>query len=93
MDAFDGQDRRVGDASGAWRSDIASRVGQLETAVAENTNLTKQIAQNTEDIVAFFKAGEGAFKFLKAVGAIAKWVTAVTAAVGVIWFALKGGKP
>ena len=81
-----------------WRADITQRMdfmtlqhGQLKKAVEDNTVITKEIQVNTKDIVEFFEAGKGFFTMASYVGVVAKWITAVGAAIVVVWAAAKWG--
>ena len=77
-----------------WRQRHDQRIDAVEAAVLENTKITAEIKRNTDDIVEFFQAGQGTFKFLRMVGGVAKWFTAVAAAVAVVFLMWKsGGKP
>lgn len=66
---------------------------ELRRAVDMNTEITTTIKENTEEIIDFFKAGKGFFKTMGYLGKIAKWITAVAAAVGVVWAAVHFGDP
>lgn len=73
-----------------WRVETLYRIDALEAAVAKNTALTEAVKKNTDDIVAFFEAGKGTFKVLKAVGVAAKWVTTVTVACAALYVMWRG---
>ena len=81
-----------------WRADITQQMQamsqqhtQLKKAVEDNTSITKEIQANTKDIVEFFEAGKGFFTMASYVGMLAKWVTAVAAAIVAVWAAVKWG--
>lgn len=83
--------RRVDDP---WRADITQSIdllktqhGELSKALAENTQTTNTIKENTDEIVEFFKSGKGFFKMMGYFGVVAKWAGAVAAAVTAIWAA------
>ncbi len=62
----------------------------LRALVDENTRITKQVRDNTHEIVEAFKAAKGAFTVAEWVGKVAKWVAAVGAAGAVLWALFKG---
>ncbi len=59
------------------------RIDNLEQAVAENTALTKQIAENTTELVALVKGVKG-FR------AMIVWGAPVVAAIYAVWHWIKG---
>lgn len=92
------EDRRKNDP---WRADITQRMqvmeGQhvaLREAVEANTDITKSIQTNTDEIIEFFKAGKGFFTMIGYLSKAAKWITAILAAAGAIYagFHLGGDK-
>ena len=90
----------------AWRSQISADLAEakermqdmerqhklLQTAVSVNTDICNDVKKNTDEIVEFFEAGKGTFKFFKMVGGIAKWFTAVSVAAAAFYMMAKGGK-
>lgn len=62
---------------------IQKTIVKLESDVMLNNSMTKKIEENTSEIVTILKAS-------KIIGSFAKWLTAVAAAVGLSWSALKG---
>ncbi|AVS68945.1 hypothetical protein C8245_22845 [Paracidovorax avenae] len=69
------------------------RMSRIEAELESNSATTRQVAESTRDLVAFFQAAQGAFKVLNWIGAAAKPVgyiaAAITAGLG-LWAALKG---
>lgn len=86
------EERRDLDDTSAFRVRTLTRIEALELAVHENTVLTADIKKNTDDIVDFFRAGQGTFKFLKMIGIAAKWVTSIGAAIALVFVLWKSGK-
>lgn len=81
-----------------WRADITQRMQAMESGHQEmkvtlnkNTEMTADVHAKTSEIVEFFGAAKGAFTVLGWLGKIAKWVTAIAAAAGVVWALLKTG--
>lgn len=81
-----------------WRADITQRMQLLENghvdlkaALHDNNQMTSQVKANTDEIVEFFGAAKGAFTVLSWLGKVAKWVTAIAAAAGVVWALVKTG--
>lgn len=71
------------------------RMTRIEDDLAKNTELTKQLADNTAEIVEFFVAVKGAFKVLNWIGKLAKPIGAIAAAAAAAaaaWAAFKGSK-
>lgn len=93
-------DQRVDQLEGRVGA-IETRLGQgsdrmkaIEVGLAENTAATKQIAENTTELVAAFNALQGALKVLNMIGRLAKPLTAILglAAAGVgLWAAMTKG--
>ncbi len=80
-----------------WRSNMSDRMDDMETlqtelktAIDENTAMTTQVRDNTEEMVELFKTMKGGLKILAALGTVAKWISAVSAAGAVVWLATKG---
>ena len=78
--------------TGAWRQHVEAHMGEANMRHIELKEQLDQIKKNTDDIVAFFVAGQGAFKFIKLIGTIAKWITSVGAAIALLWLLAKGIK-
>lgn len=69
-----------------------SEFGRLTEMVEENTKLTREVANSTEDVVSAFLAAKGAFKVLEVIGRIGKPITIIAsigAGVVVAWGQLK----
>lgn len=80
-------------------AEMDRRLQIFEANLAENTKVTQSnqdsiqrlevsvstVAKNTEDIVEFFQAGKGAFKFLGWIGTLAKWIGYIAAAFGSLY--------
>ena len=78
---------------------LESRMAELErnhatlmAAVRGNAEIVAAINHKTDAIIEFFEAGQGAFRFLKLIGTIAKWFTTVAAALALFWLIIKGIK-
>lgn len=59
----------------------------LENKLDENTKSTKNVETNTAGVVAAFKAAEGAFRVLEALGKIAKpfmWLSLAAGSTGIV---------
>lgn len=70
---------------------LKTDVAGLKNDVATNTALTKKISEDTGSLLEFWEAAEGAFKVLKWLGWIAKWVTIIAgsfAAVSAAFYAM-----
>ena len=88
------EDGKPLDSTNAWRINYDHRLDELAKSVDENTKMTVDIKRNTDEIVDFFEAGKGTFKFFKIVGEFAKWISACGAALALAYVYLKtGGKP
>ena len=81
-------------AEDPWRADITQSIdllkaqhSEIRAAVDQNTIITNDIKANTEEIIEFFKAGKGFFKIAGYAGTVAKWVTAIAAAIAGVWAA------
>lgn len=81
-----------------WRTDITKRMVNMEAqhielkkSVLENTEITKSISTNTDEIIQFFKAAKGFFTVAGYIGKLAKWTSAVVAAIGAAWALIKLG--
>jgi hypothetical protein len=82
---------------------LEARVTALETAnlnvnkkLDENTKLTKQVSEDTSEMLAIFKNVKLAVKFFSVVGTILKWFGAICAAVisiVALWSVAKSGLP
>lgn len=72
---------------------IEGNVAKLRGELAANTKATKQLEENTKEIVEFFRAVQGALKVLNWLARVAKPLGyiagAVSAAIG-LWAAWKG---
>ena len=63
----------------------------FEAALAENMGLTRQVVQNTDDIVLLFQNARGFSRILAVLGVFAKWVAAISAVVVLTWAAFRYG--
>lgn len=70
---------------------FGERMDSFDAALAENMGLTRQVKQNTDDIVVLFQNARGFIRILAVLGVFAKWVTAVTAVTLFAWAAFKYG--
>ena len=91
-------DKQMRRSDDPWRADITQSIdllkaqhGEIRAAVDQNTVITNDIKNNTEEIIEFFKAGKGFFTTVGYVAKLAKWITAIAAAIGIVWIA-KGDK-
>jgi hypothetical protein len=57
--------------------------------VDENTRITKEVRDNTAEIVEAFKSAKGAFAVAEWLGRVAKLVAALGAAAATVWAAFK----
>lgn len=67
---------------------------QFRVELAENTNATKRIEDNTAEMLDVFESWKGAMKVLNWIGKAAKpigYVVGVGASIAAFWAALKGG--
>lgn len=78
-------------ANDPWRATVTARIDALEHRLAENTELTHAIKENTEQIVRFFEAGKGFFQVVRGVGNAARVVAYIAAAAGITWAVAKFG--
>lgn len=60
------------------------KVAGIEQQLADNTELTAQVKQNTADIVQAWQSVRGGLKVLGWLGLVAKWVTIIAAAVSAV---------
>lgn len=70
---------------------FGSRMDAFEDALTANTSLTRQVKQNTDDIVLLFQNARGFIRILAVLGIFAKWVTAVAAVTLIAWAAFEFG--
>lgn len=87
-------------------ADMDRRMRDLAQELADNTHATKANAQaigalqgsvstiekNTGDIVEFFNAGKGAFRFLSMLATLAKWLGYIAGACTAVYGALQLAK-
>jgi len=86
MERDDAENAKLNDTT-KWRKRHDERIDAVEKAVLENTRITAEIKNNTDDVVEFVRA-------LKVVHTIAKGFTAIAAAIAVVFVMWKsGGKP
>ena len=83
-------DRRIDDVR---LTALEERCGRIETAVAENTLLTKTIQKNTDDIVEAWNAIAGGLKVLGWLARAAKYLTYALGLVAAAYAVLRGGNP
>lgn len=83
-----GHDRRADDNR---LDELARRVEVIESQIAANTMLTEAVKQDTAELVAFFKAAQGAVRFGRMLGGAAKWLTQLAAAAVVLWVVFRYG--
>lgn len=58
------------------------RIDKLEQAIEENTILTRQLVDNTTELVILVKGAKGLRAFIL-------WITPIIAAIMAIWFWIK----
>lgn len=89
----------------SWRNYIAERLRANETRVGElaeqhktfqvelskNTTATEKTEKNTEEMLQVFNSWKGAMNALEFLAKVAKWVTAIAAAITVMTVAFKTG--
>lgn len=73
-----------------WQ-EMSSRMDSFEDALRTNTALTKEVKQNTDEIVSLFQSAKGFIRFMGMLGTVAKWVTKVGAAVAIGWAIFRYG--
>lgn len=61
---------------------------ELKDQMAINTQLTQQVKEDTQAIVAFFKNMSGFIQIVNTAGLIVKWVAIVGAATSALWYAV-----
>ena len=67
---------------------LRSRVTIMEAELATNTSITKQVKEDTGELIEAFKAAKGAWAVLEFIGRAAKpviWVTGVCTAFYHFW--------
>ncbi len=72
------------------------RMARIEGELAQNTALTKRLADDTSDLVDAFKAAKGAFKVLDFLGKVAKpflWIGSACLALYSGWVQVKSAWP
>lgn len=72
-----------GDANHRRRVSIENRMDLLEEKLEKNTELTQRV-------VDVFGTIESGIKVLGALGAVAKWVVSIGAAIGMVWAVANG---
>jgi hypothetical protein len=72
--------------------ELKTAVSKQQSAIEENTELTKTIAANTEAMVKFFKDLQSGIRLLSYVGAVAKWLAVVAAGSVVVITIIKTGQ-
>ena len=73
-----------------WKN-FGERMDGFESALLANTDLTREIKSNTDEIVAFFVVGKGFFRVVRFIGSMAKWVTMIAAAAVTVWALFRYG--
>lgn len=72
-------------------SEMTGRMDAFEEALQANTEITRDIKSNTDEIIAFFQSGKGFFRAMAMIGAGARWVLKVSAALAVVWAVFRYG--
>ena len=63
----------------------------FEGALRANTELTRQVKANTDNIVTLFESGRAFFRVMGMVGGVAKWLTKVAAGAAILWVVFRYG--
>lgn len=71
--------------------ELRKEQAQLREEMRKNAELTAQNTAATNEIVDLFQAAKGAFRVIGWVGTAVKWVGAVTAAGGGLWYLVTHG--
>lgn len=94
---YEGADRRTG--YNDWRRVVHERLeagakdmSQLRADVDANAKDTKEIKENTGEILEILHLAKSAFKILDYIGSAVKWVVGVGAPVAALYFSIKGNK-
>ncbi len=76
-------------------NDLQNRVGSVETAVdalgdevRDNTKLTKDIHENTKEMLGIFQTAKGGFKVVGWFGTALKWTGGAVGGLAAIWAAI-----
>lgn len=69
------------------------RMGRMEAEIKKNTEITAASQSGIAEILDIFTSFKGGFKVLGWLGAGAKWVAGLGAAVVALYFSLKNGGP
>lgn len=79
-----------------WQQHIERRVTALEgahtetrSALAENTRITREVRDNTAEIIAAFASAKTAFRFAENIGTFVKWTAGIIVAVAGAWALLR----
>ena len=72
---------RIDGLEGVIRTHLAEH-SKFERSLAENTEMTKQIAANTAELVTLVKGAKGLRSFVV-------WFTPIAIAIGVVWAWIK----
>lgn len=70
---------------------MEGRMDTFEGALRANTELTRQVKANTDEIVILFESGRAFFRVMGMVGGGARWITKVAAGAAVIWIIFRYG--
>lgn len=82
------RERRVDDHRWAV---MEARMDTFEGALRANTELTRQVKANTDNIVTLFESGRAFFRVMGMVGGFAKWLTKVAAGMAILWVIFRYG--
>jgi hypothetical protein len=95
-----GDERRAGEPM-EWRAHVDKRLDdgaatmkEMRASLAENTTATKQVQNDTSELVELLKSFKGAFSVLEKLGKLARplgYIVAACTACLAFWAALKGG--
>lgn len=90
-----------GCAHGEWRTQVnerldagAVKMGQLHRDLQDNTQATRQVQADTQELIEFFRSVKGAFRVLEWLGKMARplgYIATAGAALVGLWKVVKGG--
>lgn len=91
----EGQRRRAADEQIRLLADdvtaLKEKQATLEAQIAENTEVTKRVEQNTKGVVDAFNAAVGGLRVLEFLARLAKWASYILAGATALWALVKYG--
>lgn len=89
MTADENEAKGLADDLHVWRNAFAARMDAFDQRLAENTQSTKRVEDNTRELVDILKSWKGAMEVFEFLGKLAKPLAAIGLAFGA-WFTWKG---